>query len=429
MSNPNIPNITPTISLSVGQTVPLLLSSIALEELALAHLLNAEAEKLQFVLGTLTPARTTFTPATVSITNLLTVDTSVQRTLRDVIKKEMLLEFKFENTLDLAGFLANLGTSTFTTPGLTTITVPDFATTARIQAIGAKGGDFLGSATGGLGASIEGTFPVTPGETLSIFVGEKGIDNATSGAGGGGGSFVWRGSTLNSTTLLVAAGGGGGAGGVFETSNVSDGVNATVPLADLPPTFSNGTAGKAGNGDDNGGGGAGGTNILGGIGGAGGGTGLPGENGGDGFGAGGGGGGASTFDAGGGGGGGITGSGGKGGDATVLFNATGGAGGTNIIAGGFGGAGGTGPQGNGTSGGLGAGGGGGGSDSAPSGGGGGGGGGFAGGGGGGGGGFNAVNADGGGGGGGGSYNAGSSQVNTAGVGTGDGQVTISFSGL
>ncbi|MCH6268419.1 hypothetical protein [Neobacillus citreus] len=335
MSNPNIPNITPTISLSVGQTVPLLLSSIALEELALAHLLNAEAEKLQFVLGTLTPARTTFTPATVSITNLLTVDTSVQRTLRDVIKKEMLLEFKFENTLDLAGFLANLGTSTFTTPGLTTITVPDFATTARIQAIGAKGGDFLGSATGGLGASIEGTFPVTPGETLSIFVGEKGIDNATSGAGGGGGSFVWRGSTLNSTTLLVAAGGGGG---------------------------------------------------------------------------------------------GITGSGGKGGDATVLFNATGGAGGTNIIAGGFGGAGGTGPQGNGTSGGLGAGGGGGGSDSAPSGGGGGGGG-FAGGGGGGGGGFNAVNADGGGGGGGGSYNAGSSQVNTAGVGTGDGQVTISFSGL
>ena len=101
MSQANIPNITPTISLSTAQTIPLLLASIALEELSLAHILNAEAEKLQLVLGTLTPTRTTFSPATVSLSNLLAIDSSVQRTLRDVIKKEMLLEFKFENILDL----------------------------------------------------------------------------------------------------------------------------------------------------------------------------------------------------------------------------------------------------------------------------------------------------------------------------------------
>lgn len=102
LSFPNIPNITPTISLSVGQTVPLLLASIAFEELALAHIMNAEAEKLQFVLGTITPAPTTaLTETSVSISNLLDIDSSVQRTLRDVIKKEMLLEFKFENILDL----------------------------------------------------------------------------------------------------------------------------------------------------------------------------------------------------------------------------------------------------------------------------------------------------------------------------------------
>jgi hypothetical protein len=53
MSFPNIPNITPLISVTTEQTIPLLLSSIALEELALAHIINAEAEKLQFVLGTL----------------------------------------------------------------------------------------------------------------------------------------------------------------------------------------------------------------------------------------------------------------------------------------------------------------------------------------------------------------------------------------
>jgi len=109
LSFPNIPNITPTISVTVDQTVPLLLASIALEELALAHIMNAEAEKLQFVLGTLDTG-TTLSPPVVTLSNLLAVDSSVQRTLRDVIKKEMLLEFKFENILDLL-------TSTTSTPG------------------------------------------------------------------------------------------------------------------------------------------------------------------------------------------------------------------------------------------------------------------------------------------------------------------------
>lgn len=100
MSFPTFPNVTPTISITTGQTIPLLLSSIAFEELALAHILNAEAEKLQFVLGTLNDGTTLFPPV-VSITNLLDIDKSVQQTLRDVIMKEMLLEFKFENILEL----------------------------------------------------------------------------------------------------------------------------------------------------------------------------------------------------------------------------------------------------------------------------------------------------------------------------------------
>jgi YVTN family beta-propeller protein len=63
--------------------------------------MNAEAEKLQFVLGTLGDSDVTLSPAEVSLEDLLDVNASVQRTLRDVIKKEMLLEFKFENVLDL----------------------------------------------------------------------------------------------------------------------------------------------------------------------------------------------------------------------------------------------------------------------------------------------------------------------------------------
>lgn len=67
--------------------------------------MNAEAEKLQFVLGTLEDTGVALSPAEVSVGDLLNLDASVQRTLRDVIKKEMLLEFKFENVLDFIGTL------------------------------------------------------------------------------------------------------------------------------------------------------------------------------------------------------------------------------------------------------------------------------------------------------------------------------------
>jgi hypothetical protein len=100
MSQANIPNITPIISLTLGQTVPLLLASIALEEIALAHIINAEAEKIQFVLGTLSTGNV-LVPSTITISNLLTINQSVSQTLKDVIKKEMLLQFKLESVLKL----------------------------------------------------------------------------------------------------------------------------------------------------------------------------------------------------------------------------------------------------------------------------------------------------------------------------------------
>jgi hypothetical protein len=104
MSQPNIPNITPVISVSITDAITLLLSSIALEELSLAHIMNAEAEKIQLVVGTLTSGNS-LTPSTVTISDLLTIDNSVDQTLKEVIKKEMLLQFKFDNILKLAGLM------------------------------------------------------------------------------------------------------------------------------------------------------------------------------------------------------------------------------------------------------------------------------------------------------------------------------------
>lgn len=97
MSFPNIPNVTPTINLNRVQVIDLLLASIAFEELGLAHVINAEAEKLQSVLGTL-PGH--HIPAT-SISQLLSINESVNRTLKTVLKKEMVLQFKLEEVGDL----------------------------------------------------------------------------------------------------------------------------------------------------------------------------------------------------------------------------------------------------------------------------------------------------------------------------------------
>ena len=91
MSMPNIPNITPNINVNREQIINILLASIALEELGLAHILNAEGEKIQAVLANCKP----------TLADLVCIDKSVDKMLKDIIKKEMLLEMKFENVLEL----------------------------------------------------------------------------------------------------------------------------------------------------------------------------------------------------------------------------------------------------------------------------------------------------------------------------------------
>jgi hypothetical protein len=97
VSFPNIPNVTSMINITQGQAIDLLLASIAFEELGLSHILNAEGEKIQSVVGTL-PG---LTPTVVPIGDLQAIDTSVANTLHHIIKKEMILEFKLENLIQL----------------------------------------------------------------------------------------------------------------------------------------------------------------------------------------------------------------------------------------------------------------------------------------------------------------------------------------
>mgnify|MGYP005759499153 FL=1 len=98
MSMPNIPNLNPQISVSRDDAVNIILSSIGMEELSLAHILNAEAEKIQFALGTLETAGGQAS----SMTDILETNKLASKMVRNVIKNQMLLSMKMEDTVDLA---------------------------------------------------------------------------------------------------------------------------------------------------------------------------------------------------------------------------------------------------------------------------------------------------------------------------------------
>ncbi|MFJ7732109.1 hypothetical protein ACIQXF_09465 [Lysinibacillus sp. NPDC097231] len=96
MSFPNIPNITASITITRDEVINLLLSSIAFEELGLSHIINAEGEKIQYALG-LIPGLT----QTASIPDLLSLNDSVRKTLDSVTRKELVLQSKLQNIVDL----------------------------------------------------------------------------------------------------------------------------------------------------------------------------------------------------------------------------------------------------------------------------------------------------------------------------------------
>lgn len=91
MTMPNFPNIPELPDIDICESLGLVVESIALEELALAHLINAEAEKIQKVAS---PEHCA------SPFEMVKINESVSKALVNVIKLQMLLQFKLENVLD-----------------------------------------------------------------------------------------------------------------------------------------------------------------------------------------------------------------------------------------------------------------------------------------------------------------------------------------
>ena len=73
----------------------MIIASIAMEELALSHILNAEGEKLQYILGTLPGASPCACPQ-----DVLAVNKSVAALVEAVTQNQMLLKNKLEKVLE-----------------------------------------------------------------------------------------------------------------------------------------------------------------------------------------------------------------------------------------------------------------------------------------------------------------------------------------
>lgn len=82
---------------TLQQYIAINLAAIALQELAQAHLMNSEGEKLQAVLGTLSPV--VITPSNVNISQMIATNSSIEDTLEILNKQDMLLLERFDELL------------------------------------------------------------------------------------------------------------------------------------------------------------------------------------------------------------------------------------------------------------------------------------------------------------------------------------------
>ncbi|CDG25553.1 BclA C-terminal domain-containing protein [Bacillus velezensis] len=231
MSQPNLPNITPVVTLSRDDTINLLLSSIAMEELGMAHILNAEGEKIQYALGTI-PG---LTGPPSSLADILNLNESVRDTLDSLMKQELLLGSKLDSISNIPTLAGPTGATGPTGP-----TGP----TGAIGPAGATGPTGSIGPTGVTGAGLQGIVAFnpliaptyTPGQVV-LYNGSSYVANVNSPAGTPGASADY--------TLLAAAGSTGATGGTGPTG--STGVTGgTGPTGSTGATGGTGPTGSTG---------------------------------------------------------------------------------------------------------------------------------------------------------------------------------------
>nr|WP_249150063.1 MULTISPECIES: collagen-like protein [Bacillus] len=214
VSQPNLPNITPVVTLSRDDTINLVLSSIAMEELGMAHILNAEGEKIQYALGAI-PG---LTGPPSSLADILNLNESVRDTLDSLMKQELLLGSKLDSISNIPTLAGPTGATGPTGP------------TGAIGPAGATGPTGSIGPTGVTGAGLQGIVAFNPliaptyttGQVV-LYNGSSYVANVNSPAGTPGASADY--------TLLAAAGITGATGGTGPTGSTGTSLTATSGYA------------------------------------------------------------------------------------------------------------------------------------------------------------------------------------------------------
>lgn len=175
MSMPSFPIIDPPIQRD--DAVNQILSSIAMEELGLSHILNAEGEKLQYILGTIPglsgPAAT--------VSDVLAANESVRGLLETAVQNQLFLKAKMQGALTASPLQGPAGPTGPTGPatgpagptGATGPTGPDGAAGAA-GVTGPAGPDGAAGATGAAGpnpTATAGFAANTQGSTILVALG------------------------------------------------------------------------------------------------------------------------------------------------------------------------------------------------------------------------------------------------------------------
>ena len=95
MSMPKIPDMSPKIDLNIKDSTKMILNSIAMQEMGLSHILNAEGEKLQCIIKKMQEE------SYICSDKLLEVNGSVNKLLKNILKNEMILQIKMEDAVEL----------------------------------------------------------------------------------------------------------------------------------------------------------------------------------------------------------------------------------------------------------------------------------------------------------------------------------------
>lgn len=233
MSIPTFPSQDPP--LQRDEVLNWLVSSIALEELGLSHILNAEGEKLQFILGTL-PG---LTGGAATIPDVLQANDAVRDTLEDMMVNQMALSSKLTAVVNAPAFVGATGPTGPTGPtgSATGATGP----TGPTGPTGADGPAGLAGLTGPQGAAGPTGVVGILGDTGPV--GTAGLTGATGPTGPTGPTGT---TGVDGPVGSVGATGPTGAAGSIGPTGADGPAGATGPTGAIGPTGATGPTGVTG---------------------------------------------------------------------------------------------------------------------------------------------------------------------------------------